>query len=129
MKDAWVKTIKKNNPKGDQVAHKAYTGYRKILNRIMSNGTFPDVLKTGRITPVFKKGNPEEIENYRPISTLSIFGKIFEKIIYSRIYSFVSSQGIISKTQFGFRQSHSTSHAVNYSVNLITESLNLSIMS
>lgn len=97
----------------------------RYINILMSNGTFPDVLKTGRITPVFKKGNPEEIENYRPISTLSIFGKIFEKIIYSRIYSFVSSQGIISKTQFGFRQSHSTSHAVNYSVNLITESLKL----
>ena len=95
----------------------------RYLNKLMSNGIFPDILKTGRITPVFKKGNPEEIENYRPISTLSIFGKIFEKIIYSRIYSFVSSQGIISKTQFGFRQSHSTSHAVNYSVDLISKHL------
>ena len=93
------------------------------FNILMSDGIFPDVLKTGRITPVYKKGNAEEIENYRPISTLSIFGKIFEKLIYTRIYSFVSSQGIISKTQFGFRQSHSTSHAVNYSVNLITNSL------
>lgn len=95
----------------------------RYFNILMSKGTFPDILKTGRITPVYKKGNPEEIENYRPISTLSVFGKIFEKLLYSRIYSFVSSQGILSKTQFGFRQSHSTSHAVNYSVNLITKSL------
>ena len=95
------------------------------FNILMSKGLFPDVLKTGKITPVYKKGNPEEIENYRPISTLSVFGKIFEKLIYSRIYGFVSSQGVLSKTQFGFRKSHSTSHAVNYSVDLITKSLKL----
>ena len=95
----------------------------RYFNNLMSTGIFPDVLKTGRITPVFKKGNPELIENYRPISILSIFGKVFEKIIYSRIYSFAGSQGIISRTQFGFRQSHSTSHAVNYSVDLITRHL------
>ena len=95
------------------------------FNILMAEGIFPDVLKTGKITPVYKKGNPEEIENYRPISTLSVFGKIFEKLIYSRIYGFVSSQGVLSKTQFGFRKSHSTSHAVNYSVDLITKSLKL----
>ena len=95
------------------------------FNILMSKGLFSDVLKTGKITPVYKKGNPEEIENYRPISTLSVFGKIFEKLIYSRIYGFVSSQGVLSKTHFGFRKSHSTSHAVNYSVDLITKSLKL----
>ena len=47
----------------------------------MQTGEFPDSLKVGKITPVFKKGNQEEFENYRPISTLPIFGKIFEKVI------------------------------------------------
>ena len=86
-------------------------------------GTFPDVLKVGRVTPVFKKGNPEDVGNYRPVSTLPIFGKIFEKVMYSRIYNFALSQGIIDKNQFGFRKSHSTCHAVNYSVRIIEESL------
>ena len=60
---------------------------------------------------------------HRPVSTLPIFGKIFEKVIYTRIYDFALSQGIIDKNQFGFRKSHSSSHAVNYSVKIIEESL------
>ena len=91
----------------------------------MTSGTFPDVLKVGRITPIFKKDNPECIENYRPISTLPIFGKIFEKIIYKRLYSFATSQNILHNNQFGFRKSHSTSHAVNYSVSIIENSIKL----
>ena len=93
------------------------------FNIHMKNGTFPDILKLGKITPIFKKGNPEEFGNYRPVSTLPIFGKLFEKIIYSRIYSFAQSQGIINTNQFGFRKSHSTGHAVNYSVKIIEEAL------
>ena len=85
----------------------------------MAGGTFPDVLKVGKVTPIFKKGNVEDVGNYRPVSTLPIFGKIFEKVIYTRIYDFALSQGIIDKNQFGFRKSHSTSHAVNYSVKII----------
>ena len=44
----------------------------------MSSGTFPSVLKTGIVSPVYKKGNPQQFENYRLISTLSIFSKLFE---------------------------------------------------
>ena len=104
-------------------AHVIAPTVSKYFNLHMKNGTFPDVLKVGKITPIFKKGNPEEFGNYRPVSTLPIFGKLFEKIIYSRIYSFAQSQGIINKNQFGFRKSHSTSHAVNYSVKIIDEAL------
>ena len=39
------------------------------FNLLMAEGTFPDVLKVGRVTPVFKKGNPEDVGNYRPVST------------------------------------------------------------
>ena len=94
------------------------------FNLFMRKGCFPDVLKIGKITPIFKKGNPEDIGNYRPVSTLPIFGKLFEKVIYKRIFSFAQSQNIINPNQFGFRKSHSTSHAVNYSVKIIEEALN-----
>ena len=93
------------------------------FNKLMMTGVFPDVLKVGKITPIFKKGNQEDVGNYRPVSTLPIFGKIFEKVIYSRIYSFALSQNILDENQFGFRKSHSTSHAVNYSVRIIEESI------
>ena len=57
------------------------------------------------------------------MSTLPIFGKLLEKVIYKRIFSFAQSQNIINPNQFGFRQSHSTSHAVNHSVKIIDDAL------
>ena len=93
------------------------------LNYLMNIGKFPDELKLGKITPIFKKDNEELLENYRPVSTLPIFGKIFEKVIYSRLYSFFSSQGILYDRQFGFRKYHSTNHALNHSIDHIKQSL------
>ena len=65
----------------------------------------------------------ELLENYRPVSTLPIFGKIFEKIIYSRLYNYFVSKGILHDRQFGFRKQHSTSHALNYSIDKIKQSI------
>ena len=95
----------------------------KYYNILMQAGIFPDALKIGKITPIFKKGDSELIENYRPISTLPVFGKIFEKVIYSRLYSFLTSQNTLYENQFGLRKSHSTSHAINYSVSHIKREL------
>ena len=67
----------------------------RLYNSCMLSGSFPDDLKFGIITPVYKKGQKDKIENYRPISTLPIFGKIFEKLLYSRIYDFMIERKII----------------------------------
>ncbi len=91
----------------------------KGMNECMRAGIFPDKLKIGKITPIYKKDNPEQLTNYRPVSTLPIFGKIFEKVIYERLYSYITSQNLMNSQQFGFRKGHSTSHALNYSVNHI----------
>ena len=93
------------------------------FNYLMEIGTFPDELKLGKISPIHKKENEELLKNYRPVSTLPIFGKIFEKIIYSRLYSYFTSKGILHDKQFGFRKHHSTSHALNYSIDTIKTSL------
>ena len=95
----------------------------KLYNDCMRSGSFPETLKIGKITPIYKKDDEELLENYRPVSTLPVFGKIFEKIIYSRLYSFLVSKGIIYHNQFGFRKGHSTSHALNFSVNHIEQNL------
>ena len=89
----------------------------------MRDGIFPNDLKTGRISPIYKKDNEELLENYRPVSTLAVFGKIFEKIIYSRLYSFFQSQNTLYENQYGFRKNHSTSHALNFSVNYVESCL------
>ena len=60
---------------------------------------------------------------YPAVSTLPIFGKIFEKIIYSRLYNYFVSKGILHDRQFGFRKQHSTSHALNYSIDEIKQSI------
>ena len=93
----------------------------KLYNSCISLGDFPSCLKIGRITPIYKKGSKNDVSNYRPVSTLPIFGKIFEKILYCRIYSFFTDHNILSSAKFGFRKFHSTNFAVNYSVNLIKQ--------
>ena len=57
-----------------------------ICNRILSSGIFPTRLKFAEITAIFKKGDKNATSNYRPISFLTSFSKIFEKVIYSRIF-------------------------------------------
>ena len=59
----------------------------KLFNSCMAQGTFPPSLRTGRITPIHKRGpkSKNDITYYRPVSTLPIFGKIFEKVIYNRL--------------------------------------------
>ena len=94
-----------------------------FLNAFMESGTFPKILKVAKITPIFKKGDSQMFDNYRPISLLPIFGKIFEKLIYSRLYDFLISQKVIYDKQFGFRRNHSTAHAINYSINKIIRNL------
>ena len=93
-----------------------------FFNSFLDSGIFPLILKRGQITPIFKKGDPRHFDNYRPVSTLPIFGKILEKVIYNRLCSFLTSMNILFENQFGFRKMHSTSHAINFSIdNILTE--------
>ena len=52
----------------------------------MDVGIFPEILKVGQVSPIFKKGNPQLLDNYRPISTLPVLSKIFEKL-YTKDYT------------------------------------------
>jgi len=62
----------------------------------MAKGEFPITLKLAQITSIPKISNPKSADDYRPISILSTFSKVFEKLIYSRLYSFVTSTCILS---------------------------------
>ena len=91
--------------------------------RIVISPYLSKLYNIGKIKPIYKKSNKELIENYRPVSTPAIFGKIFEKIIYSGLYKFLTQKGMISDSQFGFRKNRSTGHAIHHSVNIIKKGL------
>ena len=91
-----------------------------IFDKCLEFGIFPDKLKVARVVPVFKKGSKEILSNYRPISVLPIFSKIFEKCIYNRLLAFIKECNIFTSNQYGFRERHSTTHAlVNFVHNVI----------
>ena len=79
-----------------------------IFNKSISLGRVPDLLKISRVIPILKKSDKSNPTNYRPISMLSIFDKLLEKIIYKRIYNFLLKNNVLYKHQFGFQTGHST---------------------
>ena len=84
----------------------------KLVNLCFEVGEFPDILKTAKVTPLHKKESKLNFLNYRPISLLSVFSKIYEKLIYTRIYSYLIKNELIYERQFGFRSKYSTNHAL-----------------
>ena len=59
-----------------------------LINLSLASGTFPDKLKIAKITPILKTGDACLVQNYRPISVLPAFSKIFERVVYNRIFKF-----------------------------------------
>ena len=84
----------------------------EIINLSFNEGKFPTQLKSATVIPVFKKGDKLEVNNYRPISLISNISKVIEKLIHRRLNSFLEQNNIFYPFQFGFRDRHSTSHAL-----------------
>ena len=84
-------------------------------------GEVPSALKIAKVIPIYKKGDKGEYGNYRPISLLPTFSKIYEKIIHKRLYSYVINRSIIYESQYGFRQGHSTVNAISELIENIIE--------
>ena len=82
------------------------------LTHIINLSITKEEFKLAKVLPIFKSGDDQNIQNYRPISILSFFSKIFEKIIASHIMDFLDTNNILYDKQFEFRKSHSTSHAI-----------------
>src|SRR5437899_2784548 len=79
-----------------------------IINLCLTSGIYPDQLKIAKVCPIFKEGSKNELANYRPISIIPSFSKLFEKIISNRLLSYINKFEISNPAQYGFRKKHST---------------------
>ena len=82
-----------------------------IVNQCIETGIFPDSLKIAKVLPVFKKGDNNIVDNYRPISLLPVISKVFEKIMHHQLMNYFDCHNLLYKHQYGFRPKHSTEHA------------------
>jgi hypothetical protein len=85
-----------------------------IINRSLDSGIVPDQLK---VIPIYKASDSDQLRNYRPISLLPAFSKLIEKIMYNKVMSFLNSNNILYKHQYGFRPKHSTIHPIIHLIN------------
>ena len=83
-----------------------------LTNLSFHTGIFPSSLKLARVMPIFKKGDQQDCNNYRPISVLSNIRKLIEKLLYTRIYNFLNQNKCLCNNQFGIQNHHSTKHAL-----------------
>ena len=95
-----------------------------IINLIFRTGTIPAYFKSSIVVPIFKSGNKEHITNYRPISFINNFSKLFEKVLKERLISYFKTNNILSEKQFGFVENMSTSDAMYEIISEITNSMN-----
>ena len=118
-------SVLKLNP--DLIAHPLTI----LFNQSVATGTFPAKLKKAKVTPIHKSGPINNLKNYRPISNLVVFSKIFELLMKKHRMHYLESKNILNPTQFGFRRNHNTFQALNLFSSNIYSALNdsLSVLS
>ena len=84
--------------------------HTNFFNRLIQVGVFPQAWKHANVTPVFKKGNKQIPNNYRPISLLSGLGKTRERSVYKHVYNYYIQNQVFTPHQSGFIQGDSTTY-------------------
>ena len=97
-----------------------------IITMSLITGEFPDLLKLVKVIPILKGGDTQDVNNYRPISLLSVFDKIIEKIMHKRLYAFLQQHNVLFHNQFGFRKKSSTVYALAQITEMIKETIDSS---
>ena len=94
-----------------------------LLQASFTQGIFPSNLKCAKVIPLYKSGSRSEISNYRPISLLSCFSKIYERAMQKKLVNFFDTHNKFFGSQFGFRSGHSCEHALLEAQSKICRSL------
>ena len=87
-----------------------YVMLRNCKNDSLSKGSFPDSLKLGNLTPVHKKGEPTDKENYRKVNVLPLLSKIFERLIHDQLNEYLEQY--LNSLVCGSRKAHSPQYAL-----------------
>ena len=95
-----------------------------LINRSTAAGLFPDSLKVAKVIPIYKEGDREVFSDYRPISFLSVLGKIYERVIYARFLTYIGKFSLLDENQFGFRKEHKTVGALACVIQQIRQAMN-----
>ena len=94
-----------------------------LVNLSLSAGVVPVNLKYAKVCPVFKEGSRNDFGNYRLISILPSFSKIYEKVVYNRLYGYLAKFNVLTDSQFGFRKDSSTYMAQLNLVDLVSKAI------
>ena len=86
--------------------------FEELFNLSIKTNTFPDDFKIGKVAPVFKTGDKEDLNNYRPISMLPTIARIFERLLYSQLCDYLTANKLLGDEQYEFRSLHSTAMAL-----------------
>jgi hypothetical protein len=98
--------------------------FNYICNRILQSGTFPGRLKYSEVMPLHKKGNKQLISNYRPISLLTSFSRIVERVMFNRLVNQWNKHAIINPSQYSFQKDLCTDNAIYALLNEVLTALN-----
>ena len=124
-----INKLKNKNSSGkDEISNKLLKSIKDeiakpltiIINQSLKTGVFPDALKIAKVKPLYKKGDNFCLNNYKPISLLPTISKIFERVMFTQLYSYLNANNLLSEEQYGFRSQHSTELACVKLVDYIT---------
>ena len=99
------------------------TPLTRIFNDSISMGIFPDIMKLADVVPLYKSKEKYLETNYQPISLLTTISKLLEKVVYKRVYKFLTDNNQLYESQYGFRSQHSCDNAVGEVVSRIVKNL------
>lgn len=106
-----------------EVRHLIAEPLAHIINLSIASGCVPANLKIAQVCPIFKSGNRKDVNNYRPISLLTLTAKILEKVVNKRLLSFLEQNSVLAPNQYGFRAKKSTEDAVVLLTDTVAQSL------
>lgn len=105
------------------VSHEVTPLLQHVISSSLSQGIFPEKLKCAKVIPLHKGGSKSDLSNYRPISLLSCFSKLYERAMHTRVSNFLTRNDIIYPSQYGYRGGHSCEHAILEAQSVLLNSL------
>lgn len=92
-----------------------------VFNLVLTSGVFPSVSKRALVHPIYKSGDRNSVNNYRPISVFTTLSKVLEKILNKILLHYFDSQNIIANNQYGFTKGKNTEDAVLESTDTVAK--------